>query len=62
VITAKLVVGSGAEQLVSARGWGEGREVWPSASNALSLLGALRSLPPKPVYARAPDARIPEAA
>lgn len=62
VITAKLVVGSGAEQLVSARGWGEGREVWPSASNALSLLEALRSLPPKPVYARAPDARIPEAA
>jgi tRNA threonylcarbamoyladenosine biosynthesis protein TsaB len=61
-ISAALVVGSGAQQLVEARGWGEAREQWPSAVNALKLPLALRSLPPRPVYARAPDARIPEAA
>src|SRR5947209_20616983 len=33
--TAPLVVGSGARQLVDARGWGEPREAWPSAANAL---------------------------
>jgi tRNA threonylcarbamoyl adenosine modification protein YeaZ len=56
-IAAKLVVGSGAEALVAARGWGEARDSWPSAANALKLPAALRSLDPKPVYARAPDAK-----
>ena len=60
--SADLVVGSGAAQLVEARGWGEAREAWPSASNALSLPEALRTLTAKPVYARAPDARAREAA
>jgi len=55
--SAKLVIGSGARQLVDARGWGEAREAWPSASEALKLPEALRTLPAKPVYARAPDAR-----
>jgi tRNA threonylcarbamoyl adenosine modification protein YeaZ len=59
---AKLVIGSGARQLVEARGWGEAREVWPSAANALKLPENLRNLPAKPVYARAPDARAMEAA
>ena len=62
VTTAPLVVGSGAEALVEARGWGEAREAWPSAADALRLPEALRTLPPKPVYARAPDARVREAA
>lgn len=62
VTTAPLVIGSGAAQLVEARGWGEAREAWPSASGALKLPQALRTLPPKPVYARAPDARVREAA
>lgn len=61
-ISAEFVVGSGARQLVDARGWGEAREAWPSAANALKLPAALRSWPPKPVYARAPDARAREAA
>jgi tRNA threonylcarbamoyladenosine biosynthesis protein TsaB len=61
-VTAALVVGSGAEQLVGARGWGEAREAWPGAANALKLPPPLRSMPPKPVYARAPDARAREAA
>ena len=59
---AELVIGSGARQLVDARGWGEAREGWPSAANALKLPARLRNLPPKPVYARAPDARAREAA
>jgi len=61
-ISAQVVVGSGAPQLVEARGWGEAREAWPSAAHALKLPIALRSLPAKPVYARAPDARVREAA
>jgi tRNA threonylcarbamoyl adenosine modification protein YeaZ len=60
--TATQVVGSGAKQLVDVRGWGEARELWPSAANTLLLPDTLRMLPPKPVYARAPDARVPEAA
>jgi tRNA threonylcarbamoyl adenosine modification protein YeaZ len=60
--SAPLVVGSGAKALVAARGWGEARESWPSAADALNLPEGLRSLPAKPVYARAPDARAREAA
>jgi tRNA threonylcarbamoyl adenosine modification protein YeaZ len=55
--SAELVVGSGAPRLVEARGWGEAREAWPSAAHALRLPAALRELPARPVYARAPDAR-----
>ena len=57
-----VLIGSGARQLVEARGWGEAREAWPAAADALSLPEALRGLAPKPVYARAPDARAREAA
>lgn len=55
--TAPLAVGSGAGPLVAARGWGEAREAWPAAADALRLPEALRTLSPKPVYARAPDAK-----
>jgi tRNA threonylcarbamoyladenosine biosynthesis protein TsaB len=60
--SAQLVVGSGAHRLVEARGWGEARDRWPSAANVLNLPLPQRSLAPRPVYARAPDARVPEAA
>ena len=60
--SARLVLGSGADDLVTARGWGDARETCPSAADVLKLPPALRSLPPKPIYARAPDARVPEAA
>ena len=56
-VSAPLVVGSGARQLVDARGWGDALESWPSAANALNLPARLRTLSPKPVYARAPDAK-----
>ena len=57
-----VVAGSGAARLVEARGWGEAREAWPTASRALALPEQLRTLAPKPLYARAPDARAREAA
>jgi tRNA threonylcarbamoyl adenosine modification protein YeaZ len=60
--SAEVVVGSGAKPLVDARGWGSMRDLVPSAANALKLPEALRTLSPKPVYARAPDARVPEIA
>lgn len=60
--TADLVVGSGAKQIVDMRGWGEARDLLPSAGNCLRLPMNLRNLPPKPVYARSPDARAREAA
>lgn len=56
-VGAKLVVGSGARQLVDARGWGEARDALPSAANALKLAETFRTLPPRPLYGRAPDAR-----
>lgn len=61
-ISADLVIGTGAAELVAARGWGEALDAWPSAADALSLPEALRSLGPRPLYARAPDARAREAA
>ncbi len=57
ITTAPLVVGSGAEALVSARGWGEASDVLPSARFAWRLTPALRSLAAEPLYIRAPDAR-----
>jgi tRNA threonylcarbamoyl adenosine modification protein YeaZ len=61
-ISAPLVVGPGAARLVETRGRGEAATAWPSARNALRLPEELRSLPPKPIYARAPDARARNAA
>ena len=60
--SAHVVIGSGANDLVAARGWGEALDGWPSAANLMHLPADFRALPPKPVYARAPDARVPEAA
>jgi len=59
---ASAVVGTGAKALVDARGWGEARECWPSAAHALQVAEDLRGLSPKPIYARAPDARPRQAA
>ena len=61
-IDAPLVVGTGAEALVAARGSGDALPLLPSAANALRLPLKLRSLDPRPLYARAPDARPREAA
>jgi tRNA threonylcarbamoyladenosine biosynthesis protein TsaB len=61
-IGAELVVGPGAIALIEARRDGRAAAGWPSARNALRLPEALRSFPPKPIYARAPDARARNAA
>ena len=61
-ISAAVAIGPGAGPLIEARGSGEAREGWPAASNALRLPKALRSLSPKPLYARAPDAKVRTAA
>lgn len=57
-ILADLVLGSGAEALVNARGFGRWRDALPRAADALRLPPALRSLAPRPIYGRAPDARV----
>jgi tRNA threonylcarbamoyladenosine biosynthesis protein TsaB len=57
VTAAERVAGSGAAELVRARGWGEAIEVSPHAADARRLPPPLRSLPPTPVYGRAPDAK-----
>ena len=61
-IDAETVVGPGANALLEARHSGSALAGWPSARNALRLPEALRSFAPKPIYARAPDARARNAA
>jgi tRNA threonylcarbamoyladenosine biosynthesis protein TsaB len=61
-INAETVVGPGANALIEARHSGSAVDCWPSARNALRLPEALRSFVPKPIYARAPDARATNAA
>lgn len=56
-IDSSLVVGSGAEALIAARGSGDAFPLFPSAVHALTLPPLLRSLECKPIYARAPDAK-----
>jgi len=57
LVTAPLVIGSGAAALVAARGTGEALDRLPAAADALRLPEPLRSLAPRPLYARAPDAK-----
>ena len=56
-VTAERVFGSGAESLVSARGYGEAHDALPRAAHAALLPPVLASLLPKPIYGRAPDAK-----
>ena len=57
LVSAPLVYGSGAEALVTLRGYGEAQDALPRAADAALLPLAVRSLPAKPIYGRAPDAR-----
>ena len=61
-ISADVVAGPGAKALVDARGRGNAVDSCPSASWALRLPEALRMLAPSPLYARAPDAKVRNAA
>lgn len=62
LIRSEHVIGSGARALIDARGQGTADEHWPAAADALNIPLPLRSLEPKPLYGRAPDARVPKAA
>ena len=55
--TSDLVVGSGAETLVAARGSGHAIDRLPRAADVERLPNALRHLPARPIYGRAPDAK-----
>ena len=56
-VRAEIVIGSGAAALVAARGHGRAVDTLPRAADARRLPPALRGLPPRPIYGRAPDAR-----
>ena len=56
-IRAERIAGSGAAALVAERGWGEAEDALPRAADARLLPLDLRSLPPRPVYGRGPDAK-----
>ena len=57
LIATPDVYGSGAELLVGARGHGSAHDALPRAGDARLLPAGLRSLPPRPIYGRAPDAK-----
>jgi tRNA threonylcarbamoyladenosine biosynthesis protein TsaB len=57
LVGAEAVLGSGAEALVSARGAGRAIDALPRAADARLLPPPLRSLEPRPIYGRAPDAK-----
>lgn len=54
-----LVAGSQAAALVDARGSGEALQLWPQASAFPALPAASLAADPRPLYGRAPDARLP---
>jgi tRNA threonylcarbamoyl adenosine modification protein YeaZ len=56
-IADEIIIGSGAAALIAARGHGEAREALPRASDVTLLPALFASLPPRPIYGRAPDAR-----
>jgi hypothetical protein len=56
-VSAGLVLGSGAEALVAARGFGRWQDALPRAADTPLLPLSLRSLAPRPIYGRAPDAK-----
>lgn len=61
-VATPLVAGTGAAPLVAARGTGEAIALYPSTRNALHLPDPFRTLDPRPLYGRAPDARPRQAA
>lgn len=56
-ITEPLIFGSGAAQLVAARGTGEDHPRLPRAADAMLLPTALARLAPSPIYGRDADAK-----
>ena len=59
LVRQRRVHGSGAAALVAARGWGEAVEALPRARDVGRLPPELAGLPLRPIYGRAPDAKLP---
>jgi len=59
-VSNDLVLGSGAEALVAARGTGRAEAGFPNAADVRFLPAELTGLAPTPLYGRAPDAKIPQ--
>ncbi|MFW2830570.1 tRNA (adenosine(37)-N6)-threonylcarbamoyltransferase complex dimerization subunit type 1 TsaB [Sphingomonas sp. ID0503] len=57
VVPEFRVLGSGAADLVAARGFGEAVDALPRAADATLLSEDETALPPRPLYGRAPDAK-----
>ena len=57
MISDSIVVGSGAEALVAARGYGTAFATVPRAADVRLLPASLSNLPPRPIYGRGPDAK-----
>jgi tRNA threonylcarbamoyladenosine biosynthesis protein TsaB len=56
-VGAERMIGPAAELLVATRGFGRAHDALPRAAEAWRLPEALRTLPARPIYGRAPDAR-----
>jgi tRNA threonylcarbamoyladenosine biosynthesis protein TsaB len=61
-VLADLVAGSQAEALVAARGFGTALPLWPDARAFPLLDPAVLTAAVRPLYGRAPDARLPAGA
>lgn len=57
LLAEELVIGSGADAVVAARGHGRALPALPRAADARLLPPSLQGLAPRPIYGRAPDAR-----
>jgi tRNA threonylcarbamoyladenosine biosynthesis protein TsaB len=55
--TEPIVAGTGAAALVAARGSGDAIDLLPDAADVALLAPAFRTLDPRPIYGRAPDAK-----
>ncbi len=58
-LAARPAVGSGVRWLLALDPALPAHEMLPDASNAILLPPALADLPPRPLYGRAPDAKLP---
>lgn len=58
-VTEALVAGSQAEALVARRGFGEALLLWPDARSFPLLPATVLTADLRPLYGRAPDARLP---
>jgi len=56
-VAADIVIGPASQMLVAERQRGRAIDMLPRAADAGLLPEALRTLPPRPIYGRAPDAR-----